>query len=341
MKFGIVKWDKYDGIADALEYELLQMGHHPVTFLHSDNIPVGLDIVLTFAPYRRFYPVAQRIGNLPAKSRPVFIHWASENIPDLRLPKPIVLAISRIRSFIDRMQDSTSPGMKRIAYKSPFSVVNSRFHRFRHIGDYLDAYHNGWLDILADVSIFYADYFKEIGIPAIYVPWGTSSLWYEDLGLERDIGVTWMGKRRTRHRSSLIDQVENEMKHRGIAMYIADGLRSPFIFNEQRTEILNRTMITLNLQYINYIHTLPLRFGFAAGNRSLVLAEKAPNHSPELIPGKHFVEAPADQIVEQILYYLENQEEREQVTASAFTLATTQLTMQNSLKRLISTAEKL
>ncbi len=280
MNIGIVQWEEFDGISDAFAFELMHLGHLPVKFLHTDDFPVGLDFILTYGPYNRFYPIAKKMGNLPKIKRPIFIHWSIENIPDPRLPNFFVNIFSHFRTTIDRMQDSDHSLANSFVKRFPLSFVNNRFHRLRHIKDYLDAYENGWLNILADISAIYVNYYQRFGIHAKYVPWGTSSLWYEDLNLERDIGVMWMGKRRTRHRSDLIDHIEKVMQENDIQMFIADGARHPFIYNEKRTEILNRTRITLNLQYIPYIATLPVRFGFTAGNKSLVISEKAPNHSP-------------------------------------------------------------
>lgn len=335
---GIVQWFPLDGITDTFEYELLKMGHQPVRFLHTDPIPGQLDMVLTFAPYDRFFPVAKKIGKIPKIIRPVFIHWASENVPDPRIPKPITLLIARLRVIADRTQDSSNLVIRRIAAAFPMKMVNRRIHRFRHIADYRDAYKKGWLHILADVSALYTAYHNKYGIPAIYVPWGTSTLWYKDLNLPRDIGVLWMGKRRTRQRSQLIDRIEKELKRAGIEMYIADGEKKPLIYHKERIEIINRSLITVNIQYIPYIVTLPLRFGVVAGNKSMVLAEEMPNHSPDILPGEHYITSPRNEIIEKIFYYLENDQERKRITEKAFILATTQLTMQKSLSRLIDEA---
>lgn len=335
---GIVQWYAFDGLADTFEYEFKQMGHQPIKFFHTEAIPTGLDLILSFAPYGRLYPIARKIGQLPRHSRPVFIHWASENIPDPRIPKTLTLLLARVRTLADRAQDSSSLLIQKIAATLPLRMVNNRFHRFRHIADYRDAYRNGWLDVLADVSALYVNYFNAYGIPAVYVPWGTSSLWYKDLALQRDIGVLWMGKRRTRHRSQLIDSIEREMLRNGIDMYIADGEKKPFIYNEERTEIINRSLITLNLQYVPYIVTLPLRFGVVAGNKSMILAEEMPPHSPEIIPGKHYVSTNRKSLVEQILFYLNQVTARNRIVEEAYQLATTQLTMQKSLDRLVNEA---
>jgi spore maturation protein CgeB len=118
-------------------------------------------------------------------------------------------------------------------------------------------------------------------------------------------------------------------------MYVADGLENPFIHGAERTKILNRTVITLNVQSERRKNILPMRFVLAAGNRSFVLSDPALSHTSEILDGEHYVTANSRSLVNKILYYLDQEKERHAVVQKAFDLCTTRLTMANSLRILL------
>lgn len=76
-------------------------------------------------------------------------------------------------------------------------------------------------------------------------PWGATPRWYADLGLERDIDVLWMGKRGSKRRSNLLDQVRKELDTVGVSIYVADNEENPFIHGDDRIRFLNRAKLPL------------------------------------------------------------------------------------------------
>jgi hypothetical protein len=221
----------------------------------------------------------------------------------------------------------------------PVRWIRQRMFRYRYVGDNQYAYRKGWLDLLVEASQVYAKLDYAHGIPAVFVPWGTCSQWHADLKLERDIDVLWFGKRRTKRRSDLIDSIRRELQAQGVKMMVVDGVERPYIFGEERTEILNRTKITINLLTQPYEYVCPFRFHVVAGNRCMVISEPEPNHHPACIPGKHLITSHADEMVEKILYYLSHEDERKQIAENAYQLVTQELTLANSLRSILRLAE--
>jgi hypothetical protein len=270
----------------------------------------------------------------------VFVHWNLEAPPDSSIPWPISKFLSDFRLGVDLLNDTEHNTVSSLRQNFPLAWINQDFHRFRFVGEYFYSYQKGWLDILCDTSILNAQFWRSRGLPAEYVPWGLSSDWYDDLSLARDIGVLWMGHRRNWYRSTMIDTVKREMCKRGISMYVADGLENPFIHGAERTEILNRAVITLNVQSERKKNILPMRFVLAAGNRSFVLSDTTLAHAPEIVDGEHFISTPARLLVKKILYYLENHQERQSIIQNAYQLISTRLTMANSLRMIIHKVEQ-
>lgn len=337
----VVKWSDHDEIATAIHDELINLGYQAVYFRFDEAIPDNADIVFSFAPYGRFLPIPRQLASTPAEKRPIFVHWNTENPPCLRIPWFLIGTIGAFRSWVDRLNDSCNHWIRVLASKPPLSWINKRMLRFRYVGDYRYAYHKGWLDILVESSEIYTRLHSRHGLPAIFVPWGTSRNWYANLNLKRDIDVLWMGQRRNKRRSKLLDQVRQQLSACGVKMYVADNIENPFIFGEVRTQFLNRAKITLNLQTSWYDNIFPYRFHMAAGNRSLVVSELFLSHCSVYTAGTDYVSVPANNLVMTLLYYLEHDDKRFQIIENAYQLVTTELTFTNSIKAILEAVDKV
>jgi glycosyltransferase involved in cell wall biosynthesis len=338
MRVAVVQWGPHDGLTEALGRELVEQGHAVTPFLYDQPLPEAAEVVLTFAPYGPFLPIAQQVGRLPAARRPLLVHWSTEGFPDPRLPWAAIAGLGTARSWLGTQAASPSASRRRLAALRPVAWLNRRFFRFRYVGDTLHAWRRGWLSVYAEVSEMYAGIYRRHGLPAQFVPWGTSPLWHADLKLERDIDVLWMGKRRNGRRSGLLDRVRARLEPHGVKMYVADGVERPFIFGDERTRLLNRAKITLNVKTKWYNSGFTFRFHMVAGNRSLVVSEQFMPHVSRYQPGVHFAVAPPERLAETILYYLEHEDERRALAENAYQLATTELTLGNSVRALMRLA---
>jgi hypothetical protein len=322
LNVALVKWNTHDELAEALAAELVRAGYRPQFFMYDAAIPSGVDKVLTFAPYGKFLPIARQVGMFPPHARPFLAHWNFEGVPNQRWPWAFVYLLSVLRSRFDNL-----PWLGR------------RMFRFRYMGDYFFAYRQGWLKLLASVSPVIARLHSAHGLPAQLIPWGTSPDWFADMQLDRDIDVLWMGKRRNARRGHWIDSVRADLEKHGVRFYMADNIEHPFIFGSERTGILNRAKITLNVKTSAQSNGFTFRFHMAAGNRSLVVSEAFVPQPSYYRAGEHFVWAPPEQLAATILYYLEHDGERRALAENAFQLVTTEMTLQNSVGALMRHVE--
>ena len=339
-RVALVKWQDSDGKSDAIQRELEALGCRVVPFRFDQAVPLDVDMVLTFAPYNRWLPIARQVGMCPRPRRPLLVHWHTEGMPNPALPLALTRFMGSVRSWLDRLNDGEDAGLPVRLRRSLLSRINSRASRYRFVGDYCWTRRLGWLDLLVDFSEAQIGFWRCLGLPSVYIPWGTASgrEWWADLGLERDIDVLWMGQRRNRRRSNLIEHLRADLQKHGLRVHVVDGVENPFVFGEKRTEILNRAKIILNLQTVWYDNCFISRFHVAAGNRCLVVSEPFLMHSAEYRPGVHYVQAETAALAETVLYYLEHAEERAVIAENAFQLVTTRLTLRNSVEKLLQIA---
>jgi hypothetical protein len=331
----VVRWSAYDELAESIRAELLELGQQPVLFAFDESLPAPVDVVLTFAPYNRWWPIARQI---PARSRtadrPIFAHWNFEGQPNQHLPSSLVFGLGAIRSGVDRLNDSASV-WRWLVQRGPLAAINRSMFKFRYMGEYAFALRQRILDMLIESSQVYADRYRQQGLPVQQIAWGTSPSWYADLKLERDIDVVWLGKRRTRRRSQNLDRLRRELAAAGIELVVIDGVEQPFVFDVERIKILNRAKITLNLLPTVDDNCFPFRFHQAAGNRSMVISEPLMPHDARYVAGRHYAVSPIAALADTLKYYLQHEAKRAAIAENAYQLVTTELTLRNSLAAVV------
>ena len=329
-RVALVNWEDEDGIAVAIADELEALDYTVVPLNYHDEIPASVGFVFSYGPYGEFLGLPRRLASIPYSRRPIFIHWNTEGLPDLRIPAHIMRALGRMRTWLDSWGGSVFDR----------DWLAHRMLRFRYLGDYYLAHSSGWLDVFADSSAVYGQWHQKQGIPAIYAPWGATSRWYKNLHLERDIDVLWMGNRESRRRDRMLNQLQQELAPRGVSFYLADNIANPFIFDDERIRYLNRAKITLNLTRTWYDDNFS-RFALAAPNRSLIVSEPMLPHCPEYVAGTHYVSTPFEQMADTIVHYLDNPAEREKIVENAYDLVTNRLRFGDSINKIMTAAESL
>jgi len=337
----LVEWEEGgNGIGEAIYHELANLGHYPTYFRLDSPIPSNVDVIFLFGPFGKYLSTLRQLENVPLKQRPMVVFWNTEGLPNPKIPWPIVNVIGACRSQIGRLDASDKVWLRSLACKPPLSLLETGLTRFRYLGDFFYAKKKRWIDVFADISAVYAEFFNKHGLPAVAAPFGAFPGWYADLNLERDIDVLWMGKRATRRRSRMLDRLREELDTYGVKIHMVDNVENPFVFDEERTQLLNRTKITLNLLRTGYDEN-SLRICMAAPNRSLVVSEPLLAHVPHYKAGIHYVSPPTiDKLAETILYYLEHTEERLRIIENAYQLLTTTLTMNHSIKIILEAVDK-
>ena len=332
---GIPESPDGSGIGDAIYLELEALGYRPFYFPLGSQVPEDAQVVFLFGPFGKFLHIPARFSSLPREKRPKFVFWNTEGLPDPRLPRLVMDPFGLFRSWVGRLDSSPQPWVRRFSGRPPLSKLDSSLLRFRYLGDYLYASKKGWLDVFADISAVYAGYWYQRGIPSLIAPFGSHAGWYAELNLTRDIDVLWMGKRATRRRSEAIDRLRQELRAHGVEMCVVDNEERPFVFEKERTELLNRTKITLNLLRTWYDEN-SLRICLAAPNRSMIVSEPLLLHVPQYKPGVHYAAAPIKDLAKTILYYLEHEEERLRITENAYQVTTREVTFRKSMQTIMS-----
>jgi len=327
-----VQWSQHDEIAQVLADELVALGHEPRFFYTGEALPPGIDVLLTHAPYGNLLDIDRKLQRIPEEDRPVWAHWNTEGMPDPRLPWAIIRPLGALRSWLGRQQ-----WLRQEFFQQH---LEQRALRLRYVGDYHHAYRQGRLHVLADSSEIYARIRSERGLPTFAVPWGSTPKWFANLQLERDIDVLWMGKRGSKRRSDILDIVRSELEARGVKLYIADNEENPFIFGAERTRFLNRAKITLNIKRTWFDDNFS-RFAIACPNRSLVVSEPMLPHCSAYESSLHYVSAPIEELAEQIIYYLEHEDERRHIVENAYDLTVNVIPFRKSVKRIVEAVEQV
>lgn len=315
-RIGIVFWDKGEGMAMQHAAIVKRLGYEPVDFYHNQKIPEGLDMILLHGPWGSMVPIARQLIAMPDEIRPRLAWWFIEPLPNPDLPEWFRYTAGRLRSWIERIsyQQDTDGSWQLKRYGR---VLTAKGARYRYYGDLFWLREAGILDILIIASSIRTKFLRERGFrvleplsPSYYPEWG------DDLKLDRDIPVLWIGRIWSKRRRRLLQQVEDGLHKYGIELLRIDGETNPPVYNEERTVLLNRTKIVLNLLREKWDNNF-MRFQLAAQNRALIVTELMLPHSP-FVAGEHMVEVPVEEIPAQIHYYLTHDEERQAIVERAY-----------------------
>ncbi len=335
LRIGVVRWQPTDDIAQHFSKVASGMGYPVVTFAATDRLPSDLDIVLATGTFRSWVPLTNQMLARSVSQRPMFVLWLWEELPNPSLPEWFLYSAGALRSLAERF------AYRRMAQDVPvldprWRWLTSKAHRFRYYGDLHYLRRAGALSLLAISSPWTADYLRLRGFDPLVTYLGAAADWGADLGLVRDIPVLWLGKIGTRRRGRLLQRVRAELKQRGIDILMIDGVEHPYVFGQERTRLLNRTKVVLNLLRAPWEDNSP-RFYLAALNRALIVSEPMLPHTP-FVPGRHLVESPHAQIADTISYYLAHDEQRQRIVAQAHELVTTDWTLDKVVARIIQRA---
>lgn len=332
MSFGVMHWDKHEGIAPLISRIINKKGYGVVDFVYDSNLPADVNVIFAYAPFGSLAPLVKQIVERPREKRPLLALWLTEPLPNPQIPEWLRRGIGTIRTTGENLAyrqsgDGTWQCNRRMLW------FTNRALRYRYYGDLFWLQRQGILSVLAVTSRLNGDFLRARGFDPVVAYVGTHPEWYGDLQLERDISVLWIGKVATRRRRRVLNTVRQELRSRGIEILVVDGVENPYIFGYERTILLNRTVITLNLLREEYDDN-SLRYFLAAPNRSLIVSEPTLRHTP-FLPNVHLVEAPIEQLPDTVCYYLANEQARSKIVENAYQLATKSLTMENAVEQIL------
>lgn len=315
LQIGVVYWTPVDGLAGQTTRIFESLGHRVIHIPFNAPLPQKLDVVFAFGPFDSLAPLGKQLVACNPGQRPAFVWWLSEQFPNPALPEWLRYRGGLLRSQVERWayQPSNQGQWQPLPW---LRWVTSKAYRFRYYGDVHWLQRQGVLSLLITGSAWIGDFLRARGFDPCVPPPSYHPDWGEDLQLERDIPVVWLGKIATSRRRRLLNRVRADLAARGVEMLVIDGVERPYIFGRERTELLNRTKIMLNLLREPWDNNA-MRFTLATHNKVLVVTEPTLPHTAYQ-PGRHIVASPVEQLADTICYYLAHQEERSQIVEQAF-----------------------
>ena len=237
-----------------------------------------------------WYPEAiKSVAKLPKAERPFVALLQSEPLPPprssgYRWPPLKLREITKILLRDIRVTD---------VYSNYFAI--RRLHR------------QGVLDLVVTSTRGRADFLKEKGIEAEYIPMGWRPDHGRDLGLKRDIDVLFLGEYRMLRRWWAVQK----LRLAGIDVMMCGQWGNPKYFYENRVKLINRSKIFLNIPRFAG-EFAGLRFIIGLVNKALIVSEPLYNSYP-FVAGEHYVSATRREMPDVIRYYLSHEDEREEI----------------------------
>lgn len=297
------------------------------------------DFILTYGPME---PLQGTISRLKGLSYPPLVIWFTEQPPWPRSPDRLLYLAAQARYAWQALL--TTRRFSRLLSYLPkvVAAILSRGGRLRALGEML-ALHQAGLPLL--ICVFTAtnqNFLRRFNLPATLIPMGWAPAFgYPLFFLPRDIDVVFLGSTRDRRRKRIIARLEKQLSERRISFVIKDG--SPqrgFAFGQERTILLNRTKIMLNIMRQPWDDPV-FRLLLAAPTGAMVLSEtlRAGSTGPFQI-GQHFAMADLETMVEAISYYLQHEDDRQYIADCAFHYVTHDLTMGKMVQRMLNALDQ-
>jgi len=186
----------------------------------------------------------------------------------------------------------------------------------------------GVVDAVATTTVARVERFAEVGLETTWVPQTLGPNVHADLGLDRDIPVLFLGAMDVPRRRLLA----RRLRRAGVELTAVGDWHDPRYWGGQRTELMNRAVISLNLNRFrgNFPDT---RFLLAAGNRALIVSEPVYRPDP-YVAGETHVEAEPEDLPDVLARWLADDAGRERMLSAAYETVTTRLRREDSVAAL-------
>ncbi|HEV8712229.1 MAG TPA: glycosyltransferase [Candidatus Binatia bacterium] len=284
-----------------------------VTQTGDEPLRLRADEVVWILGNANWFPVIRRqLAATPQAGRPVVVIWHTEPLPPptaAGLPWPRLHARELAKIFL-RHANATD--------------VYTNYWRLRALA------RKGLPDLLAVSTRGGCQFLAERGTVAHWVPFGYDPSYGHDMNLPRDIDVLFLGEHQIPRRRRLLE----DLRRQGINLLAVGSWSDPAYWGENRTRLLNRAKIVLNLQR-HPGELSGVRFILAMANNALVISELIYDPAP-YIPGKHYVSAAPEDFPRVIRYYLTHEDERMAIANEGHRFVTQELTMARSVAQILA-----
>lgn len=314
--------------ADEIVFEAFANNGHQSFIIEPDSnksVIAKPDLYVMTGPYKTLAPAIKYLEMHQDKTP--LIYWFTESIPSPTWPRMLAGLLAKFRYRIDGPIYRT----KTFPLRSSLPELG----RLRAFGEMLYLYKAKRLTLLVTPTEHRASYFRDLGLPAISLSMGYAPIFGRDLAKTRDIDVIFIGSTRDRRRGKIIMELKRKLGNIGVSMVIKDGSQQHgYAFGDQRTMLLNRSKIALNIMRQPW-DSFVYRTLISSANKAMVLSEPMLDPGPFSL-GEHFAESEISKLAEAVRYYLENSQERERIATSAHQYVTKDLTMERMVKQLLT-----
>ena len=292
---------------------LLEEAGYQVTRVVDGPLEVAANGVVWILGNANWLPViCRQLAGKSRHERPFVVFWHTEPLPPPKasgLPWPR-LHLREIAKILLRDPRATD-------------VYTNYFCLRRLTG-------KGLPDLLVVSTLGRREFLVERGIAAHWVPLGYyPSSHGHDMGLPRDIEALFLGALEIPRRKRLI----KHLRRCGVNLLAVGSWSDPEYWGENRTRLLNRTKILLNIsRHPGNLSDHRMNLGMA--NKALVISEPMYNPAP-YVPGKHYISATIEEMPEVISYYLAHDDERQRIVNEGHRLVTQEVTMARSVSRIL------
>ena len=330
----VSRWAQQDALSDLVAEAFTSLASDVCTFLPSDPLPEHADLVLVFGPFGSLVPITNQLLDIPPGRRPKFGLWMTEGLPRPDFPEWLRQFLSRNRSWVERQSSRKNQAGLYLPRPGWQKFLQNGF-RYRYYGDLVWLQKKGLLNVLATGSKWIGSFLRARGFDPVVAYYGLQPgpEWGENLDLNRDIPVLWLGKIASSRRKDLLSSIRERLEGQNVSLKVIDGVENPGVHGRERTILLNRTKIVLNLLRQPWDNN-SVRFFLAALNKALVISEPTYPHLP-LESQVHYIETDPARIVPQILHYLNHEAEREQLAENAHLFVKNELNIVNGAAQIL------
>jgi hypothetical protein len=297
--------------------ELLEAAGRTTVQMEDGPLQAGRgDVVLVLGNAGWFPALRRDLLAAPAERRPLVVVWHTEP-----LPLPRRAGVSRSRRHARELA-KVALGDRR---------ANDPATNYRRLRELVDA---GAVNLLFTGGQASRQFLAEQGVASAELTLGCHPALGRDLGLERDIDVMFLGATDVPRRRHVLRRLRRE----GIDVAQAGSWHDPQLWGDQRTRLLNRVRILLNLPR-RPAESSKTRLMLGMANGALVVSEPMYDASP-FRSGEHYVSADADELPEAIRRLLADGEARRRIAAAGHRFATTEVTLERSVERLLAAIDE-
>ncbi|MBN1667733.1 MAG: glycosyltransferase family 1 protein [Anaerolineales bacterium] len=301
----------------------------------SDKSLHEYDFLLLYGPMLPITPLSTWLTKQRMAVPPI-LFWFTEQLHRPQYSK-IQRKIAKLRAQAEIKFGTASPFIQRY---SNLTLRLLRAGRLRAFGEILNLNDLGYLKHVFVFSQTHLNYFRQSNLPVDLIPMGYHPQFGQNLRIKKDIDVVFLGSTRDHRRRKLIQEIHEDLHSLGIHFEIRDGSsQHGYAFGEQRTRLINRSRIMLNIMRQPWDDPC-FRMLLAAPNRSLLISESLlPASTGLFTPGEHLITANLGAIVDTISRYLSDVPARERIVEKAYDLVTNGMTMEAMTRKIITTVK--